>query len=249
MSSFFNEILYRPLINALVVLYNTFSFNDLGIAIILLTILIRLVLYPLFKKSLRQQTLMQRIQPHVKKIQTDHKHDREKQAQALLELYRTHRINPFTGFLLLLVQIPVLIALYRVFLKGFSSITQESLYSFVTLPSEVPHTFLGLIDLQKPAIIIVGLAVIAQFLQSKMSLKSAQKGQDQNTPMARMGRQMMFIGPLLTLLFLTQLPSAVGLYWLTTSLFSVGQQFLITRSLDREQQDHGTLSTQSEKNS
>src|SRR5687767_12153083 len=104
----FHELLYQPLFNALVFLYENVTFGDIGIAIILLTIIIRLILYPLFRKSIRNQMLLQRIQPMVKRIQEEHKENREKQAKALLELYREHKVNPFSGILLLFVQLPIL---------------------------------------------------------------------------------------------------------------------------------------------
>ncbi len=88
MYGLFHEFLYRPLFNALFFLYQNFSFHDLGIAIILLTILIRVVLFPLFYKGAKDQAIMQRLAPKIKEIQRNHKHNKEKQAQAMLELYR-----------------------------------------------------------------------------------------------------------------------------------------------------------------
>ena len=133
----FKTILLNPLFNTLIFLYNTVAFNDLGIAIILLTLLIRLVLFPLFYKSTRNQLLMQRIQPEINKIQHTHKDNKEKQAQAMMELYKKHDVNPFSGFLVLLLQLPVLIAIYQVFLGGFSAQWLDSLYSFVVRPPKL----------------------------------------------------------------------------------------------------------------
>ena len=117
MGSLFNEILYKPLYNALVFLYQYITLEDLGLAIILLTILIRFILYPLFYKSIKSQALLQKIQPEIQKIQHNHKDNREKQAQELMALYRQHKVSPFSSFLMILVQLPVLIALYRLFLQ------------------------------------------------------------------------------------------------------------------------------------
>lgn len=247
----FHEIFYRPLFNLLVGLYNTVAFQDLGLAIILLTIVIRIILYPLFYKSFKNQALMQRIQPHVKRIQSEHKHDKQKQAEALMALYKEHRINPFSGFFLLLIQLPVLIALYQVFLKGFNDGAFADLYAFVAEPAELHDAFLGLIPLGKPDMIIVALAVVAQYFQGKLALrpqaKSAEKNKDSHAEIAaRVGRQMVFVGPLMTLLFLPSLPAAVGLYWLATSLFSIFQQRLINRSLNAAPVTHGTVSAKSE---
>ena len=242
MSGLFHEILYRPLFNALIFLYNTIAFGDLGVAIILLTIVIRLVLYPLFWKSYKNQMLMQRIQPAIKKIQHDHKHNRERQAQALLELYKQHKVNPFSGFFLILIQLPVLIALYRVFLSDFSEAITANLYSFLNPPEALKSDFLGLINLGASNIIIVGLAAVAQYFQARLSLPKPTAG-GESSPAERIGKQMVFIGPLLTLVFLYSLPAAIGLYWLTTAVFSVVQQALIIRSL----KENGTVSDPSQK--
>ncbi len=229
MLSLFNEIFYRPIFNALIFIYNSVAFGDLGIAIILLTVLIRVVLFPLFHKTMKHQTEMQRLGPEIKKIQDSHKDNKEKQAQALLEFYRRNKINPFSGFFLLIPQILVFIALYTVFLKGISEKTLEHLYGFVAAPSEVSGVFLGLIDLNNPNILIVGLAAVAQFFQGKLSLPKKTGGEPSLGE--NIGRQMVYIGPILTIVILMYLPAAVGLYWLTTSLVSVGQQAFINKSL------------------
>ena len=215
MFAFLKLIFYDPLLVVLIFLYQYVAFQDLGVAIILLTILIRLILYPLFYKSFLNQTLMQKIQPEIEKIQHEHKHDKEKQAQVLMALYKTHKVNPFSGFLLLLIQLPILIALYQVFLHP---------------PLQLTHTFLGLIDLTKSNIIIVGLAAIAQYFQGKLTLPKARSGEEESAT-ARIARQMVFMGPAITLIILWTLPAAVGLYWLVSSLFSLGQQVVINKKI------------------
>ena len=227
MGNFFNIILYQPLFNLLVLLYVTFQ--DLGVAIILMTIIIRVILYPLFYKSFKNQTLMQKIQPEVQKIQHDHKDNREKQAQALMELYRQHKVSPFSGFLLILVQLPILIVLYQLFLKGLTPEAFTNLYPFMTAPEQIYSTFLGLIDLKNPSILIVVLAVVLQYVQGRLSLPKTDKSAD--SPTAKISRSMIFIGPVLTLIVLVKLPAAIGLYWLVSSGFSIGQQLLINKKL------------------
>ncbi len=248
MAYIFHEFLYRPLFNALVFLYESVTFGDLGLAIILLTIVIRVILYPLFRKSIRNQMLLQRIQPHVKRIQLDHKDNREKQAQALLELYREHKVNPFSGFLLLLVQLPILIALYRLFLNGFSPESFADLYSFLSHPEAINETFLGLLNLTKPSIVVVGIAAVAQYFQAKLALPK----RDPNAEVSqadKIGKQMVFLGPILTLVFLVRLPAAIGIYWTATSVFSVIQQVLVNRSIAKAlPTDHGTIQGKSNKN-
>jgi YidC/Oxa1 family membrane protein insertase len=218
MSSFFNTVLYQPLEKALIFLYDTVAFQDLGIAIILLTLAVRIVLYPLFYKAFKNQTLMQMLQPEIQKIQHNHKDNREKQAQALMELYKQHKVNPFSGFLLILAQLPILIALYSLFLSG--------------IPGDLNHVFLGLIDLKNRSLIMVGLAAAAQYWQGRLTLPK-RSSQNQEGIAARISRQMVFIGPAITVLILYSLPAAVGLYWLATSVFSVFQQIIINKKVSK----------------
>lgn len=232
-SALYNELLYRPFFNGLVFLYETVAGGDLGIAIILLTVLIRFVLYPLFHLSTKGQLVMQALAPDIKKIQDHHKHDKEEQARALMALYKERKVNPFSGFLLLFLQLPILIALYQVFYYGFSEAALSTLYAFVPHPGEINYELFGLLNLQGKSMVIVGLAASAQFFQGWFTLPARAEGTEPSAQ-ERMGRQMIYIAPALTVLILYNLPSAVGLYWLTTSLFSVGQQYLVKRSLKRE---------------
>ena len=188
MSELFNKILYQPLFNVLVFLYQ--YLGDLGVAIIILTVLIRVVLFPLFYKGAKDQAIMQRLAPKIKEIQTNHKNNREEQAKALMGLYREHKVNPLSSFLLILVQLPILIALYQVFMKGLVG------------PDFLDLNFLGLIDLSKKSAIIVGLAAVAQYFQGKLSIISQKRKTFKDlTPMERMGRQMIYLGPILTIIF------------------------------------------------
>lgn len=236
----FQTFFYIPLLNALVSFYNTIAFQDLGVAIILLTLAIRIIFLPLFYKGAVNQSLMQKLQPEIKKIQHNHKDDKEKQAQAMMELYKTHNVSPFSGFLMILIQLPVLIGLYRVFLKGISPETLVNLYSFVAAPHGLNATFLHLIDLQKPSILMVILAAAAQYVQGRLSLPKIEIGQELSTA-EQMGRQMMYMGPIMTVAILSTMPSAIGLYWLVTSVFTVIQQMYINKTLNinQEKKEHG----------
>src|SRR5882724_186750 len=157
-SFLYNAIFYQPLLNILVVLYRTIAFGDMGVAIILLTLLIRLLLYPVFHKGVRQQTVMQKIQPELKKIQERHFDDPRKQLEAMRSLYRDHGANPFSGFLLVLVQLPVIISLFHIARNILQPNGFSGLYSFIAMPTAINHTFLGLINLDERSIVVVGIA-------------------------------------------------------------------------------------------
>lgn len=117
----FNTILYQPLFNALIFLYQFLPGKDFGIAIIALTIIIRFLFYPLMAKSLKSQKIISDLQPKIQEIQQKYKNDREKQGKEMIKLYQKEKVNPFGGCLPLLVQLPILIALYRVFIGGVAS--------------------------------------------------------------------------------------------------------------------------------
>jgi YidC/Oxa1 family membrane protein insertase len=239
----YDHIIYYPILNALVFLYNTVAFHDLGIAIIFLTILVRIILYPLFHKSARHQAISQRIQPEVKKLQELHKNDRQKQTAAIMALHKEHGINPFSGFLLLIVQLPVLIGLYRILAKVLKPGLLVGLYSFIEVPQTINPIFLGLINLSKGSIFIVGFAAIAQYFQGKLAIPKSPPGHVPSQA-EKVSRQMVFIGPGITFMIFYNLPAAVSLYWLVSSLFSILQQTRVNKQLN-----HGITRTNNKKNS
>jgi len=226
----YNLILYQPLLNGLVLLYETVAFRDLGIAIILLTLLIRLLLYPLFHKSARHQAILQEIQPKLRELQEKHKDDYEARNRASLELFRLHGVNPFAGIGFLVIQIPILLALYHIFLNVLQPGLESQLYAFVAPPGELNPLFLGLINLAEMNIVMVGLAAIAQYIQGKLSLPAAVAGKTPTTS-EKVSRQMVFLAPAITLIILWRLPAAASIYWLTTTIFSVFQQYQIKKQL------------------
>ena len=235
MKAFFDAILYEPLLNLLIGLYNTVAFEDLGVAIILLTAIVRLALFPLFQKSIRHQAALQAIQPKIKEVQEKHKHDKTRQTEEMFALYKREKVNPFSGMFFLIIQLPILIALYRIFLNGVAVGSFSNLYSFVASPEAFQTTLFGLINLNERSILMVVVAAILQYIQGKLALPV----RDGKTPLSqaeRVGKNMVIVGPLLTLFIFFNLPAAVGLYWTTTSLFSIGQQLL----LRREQNKNGT---------
>ncbi|MDP3880786.1 MAG: YidC/Oxa1 family membrane protein insertase [bacterium] len=230
MSSLFHTILTEPLLNALVFLYNTVAFQDLGLAIILLTVLVRFILYPLFYKGLKNQAMMQKIQPHLEEIKEKHKDDKEKQALEMMALWKEHKINPFSGFLLLIVQLPVLWAIYRVFFDGLNAETFKSLYPFISAPEQVNQTLFGFVDLTQTSIAIVVLATVLTYVQARMAAPKKKEGEKESKA-AVMSKRMTFIVPGIIFIFLINFASAIGLYILTTTVFSIFQQKIINNRI------------------
>lgn len=226
----FNNFLYYPLFNFLVLIYNYLPGNDFGLAIISLTIIIRVIIYPLSVKALNSQKALQKLQPQIQEIQKKYKDDKEKQAKETLEIYRREKINPFSGLFLALVQLPILIALYNVFWQGLKPEELNNLYSFITNPVNINPTFLNLIDLSKPNLVFAVLAGIIQFFQTKMLIPKPDKGQAKGSDMAIiMQKQMVYFFPFITVIILFNLPSALGLYWIVSGIFSIIQQYFILK--------------------
>jgi len=234
MSDIFTIILVQPITNLLVIFYQLF-WNDLGLAIIGITILVKIVLYPLQNQALRSQKRMQELQPKVVEIQKQYAHQKELQAQELMKLYKQEHVNPFSSCLPLIIQFPVLIAVYKVFTSGISSDVSPLLYPFVQNPGTLNTVSFGFIQLADPNIPITVLAVIAQFFQNKMALPKQAAQNNPNNPMASMGKQMMYIFPLLTLFIGINMPGGLTLYWLALTILMILQQEIIQRSKPKQE--------------
>lgn len=226
----FNKVLFQPLFNALILLYNFLPGNDFGIAVIALTVLIRLALYPLMAKSLKSQKVFSKLQPKIKEIQEKFKDDKSKQAEEMVKLYKEAKMNPLSGFLPLLIQLPLLIALYQVFWKGLQPEAMNNLYAFIPNMGQIDPSFLGVINLSQASMFLAVLAGTFQFIQTKtMNPKSKKKGKT-NKMADMMQKQMLYFLPFFTVVILLRLPAAIALYWIVTSLFSIGQQRSINKN-------------------
>lgn len=230
----YQQIFYRPVLNTLIFFYETISFHDLGVAIILATIIIRLILFPFFHKGAKQQMLMQRIQPKVKEIQKKHKDDRDQQAKALMELYKEHGVNPFSGILLLIIQIPILITFYYVIRSGIGTTQITGLYSFVPTPQSINPLFLGFINLANPNFLLILAAALAQYVQARLAIYRNPAGGSTLSQAEKIARQMVFAGPIITILVFYNFPAALGLYWFTSSAFSAVQQYFVNKHLQKK---------------
>lgn len=226
----FDILLYHPLFNSLIFLYNYVPGRDFGLAIILLTIIIKCILYPISVKAFKSQKTLQKLQPQLQEIQKKYKDDKEKQARETLELYRKEKMNPFSGLVLAIIQLPILIALYRVFWQGLKPEELLHLYSFIPNPQHVNAMFLQIIDLSKPNLWFAILAGIFQFFQTKMLLPKTDKSQPKKGDIAMMmQKQMVYFFPFITVIILLKLPSALGLYWIVSGLVSIVQQYVILK--------------------
>jgi len=227
-SQTFNLVLYQPLFNALVWLYLYLPGRDFGVAVIVLTLLIKLVLYPVGSQAIKSQKAMAKIQPKLKELQQKFKNDKQNQTKAMMELYKQEKVNPLSGCLTILIQLPILIGLFQVFRQGFDSERLSFLYSFMPHLEQINTSFLGLMDLANPSPVLAVLTGIVQFVQMKMvAVKPTSKGPSDFSQM--MQKQMLYFLPFFAVFFLWRLPAALALYWLVSTLFTILQQYIILK--------------------
>ncbi len=233
-SNIWNTVLYEPLVNALAFLVSVIPGGDVGLAVIILTIIVKIVLYPLSQKSIESQSQMSILSPELNKIKTSGA-SKEEQARLTFELYKIHKTNPFSGCLLVLIQIPIIFALYYVFLKGIK-FENGLLYSFIHIPEHINMMFLGIVDITQKSIILAVLAGISQYLQAYFTPKPAvspvvdgANPSFQDSFAKSMSMQMKYIFPFVVAFIAYSISGAVALYWITSNLFMVGQQIYVKK--------------------
>ncbi|MBU1119296.1 YidC/Oxa1 family membrane protein insertase [Patescibacteria group bacterium] len=232
----YNQILVYPLLNFLIMVYNILPWQDMGLAIIVVTIIIRLLLYPLAQKSFKSQQAMQELQPKIDGIRNKYKGDKNEQAQKVMEFYKENKINPLGSCLPLLLQLPIIFALYQVFRVGLNTESLDNLYSFVARPEVINPVSFGVINLSEPNVYLAFAAGIFQFIQAKMILPKTKKGNKKKKGSSLadmsglMGKQMTYFMPILTVFIGMSLPAALTMYWVVVTLFAIVQQYIIKRS-------------------
>jgi len=233
MGDLFNTVLYQPLFNLLIFFYNLIP--DIGISIILLTLVVKAILWPLSHKGLKSQKALQDLQPKMDALKEKHKGDKEKLGQEMMSLYKREKINPLSSCLPLLIQLPVIIAVFRVFRVGLTDTNFDLLYSFVSNPGSLNSMMLGIIDLAKPQIILAILAGAAQFWHSMILMKKKKSTPTPKTGggMAQtMSKQMMYFMPIITVFIAASFPGGLALYWLVMTLLNVLDQYIINKAVD-----------------
>jgi len=225
----FKIFLAQPLFNALIVIYLFLPNHDLGVAMILLTIGIKVLIFPINRKAYRLQAAMASLQPRLKMIQEKYKSNPAEQARLTTELFQAEKINPLASFGPLLIQLPILLALYQLFWKGVWDANTQLLYPFLPQPGQINPFFLNWLDLSQPSLGLAALAGVLQFAQSTvlMSLQPTPPAADERQAMVTkiLQKEMLFLFPLLTFFILIKMPSALGLYWSVSSLLAVAEQF------------------------
>ncbi|OGD62334.1 hypothetical protein A3A71_00505 [Candidatus Berkelbacteria bacterium RIFCSPLOWO2_01_FULL_50_28] len=243
MKEFFRIILYKPLFNLLMFFAWIVPGHSMGWAIIMLTILVNVVLWVPKSKSLRMPMLQAQYRDEIKALQDKYKDDRNTQAKMLMAFYKEKGINPMAGCLPLLIQLPILFILYKVFMVGLNTVRPDLIYSFTPHLNTINTLFFG-IDLAKPEKIFLPIIAAAlQFGQSYYQMKLTPPSGDKKDVSAMMSKQMMYMLPAITLFFGMTLPAGLMLYWGTSTGLSWLQQVQIARTFKAKPKTQVTVRT------
>lgn len=229
------EGLYKPIFNTLIFLISILPNYSLGWAIILLTFIIKLILLAPNHKALKAQKQMQKVQPQLDALKKKHKDNPQKLAEETMKIWQKHKVNPMSSCLPMLIQFPVLIALFYVVKDGLDFINPQLLYGSLQGfdASLIEPVFIGLIDLTKINIIVLPIIVgLLQFGQMRLTLGKSIKNAPADSPMPMMNKTMIYFMPILIAFFTASLPAAVGFYWGASTVFGIGQQLVVNRSKD-----------------
>jgi len=243
LSSIFHVLIYDPIYNGLVFFVDIVPGHDIGIAVIIVTIVVRVILFPLSRRAIKTQMAMKKLAPEIEELKKKYKKEPQEQGRAIFALYRERGVHPFSGFALILIQIPVLLGLYWVFAHGgFPQIDSETLYSFVPAPADIKMYFLGMLDMAAPHnAILAFLVALSQLFYSRLSMGP----RDATSPveatlssdMARsFDLQARYVFPLLFGVISYFVVAAAPLYWLTSNLFMIGQEFATGRRFNPKQE-------------
>lgn len=235
----FRALVTQPLFNLLVVLSNHMLF---GWAIVVLTIIVRLALFMPNQNAMKSQRRMQQLQPKLEEIRAKYGKNQQELAAKTMELYKTHKVSPMSSCWPMLIQLPIMLGVYWIVSDGLSPHLSYLLYSF-NLNVDFAHFnefFLGL-DLTKRNILVLPVIVaVAQWGAVKLSLVRSKKrakdtGSKMPNQMEQMNKMMLWVMPAMMGFFTATFPAAVGVYWLTSTIFSIGQQWVVNRILDKPQ--------------
>jgi YidC/Oxa1 family membrane protein insertase len=189
---------------------------------------------------IKTQIKMRELDGDLKKIKDKYKDNKQKQAQETMALYKERGVNPFSGFLLILIQIPIIFALYKIFLNnGFPAVDQKLLYSFVPVPENVSVLLFGFLDITKKSFILAFFAGLTQFFQTKLSIPAMKPGKQneslQENFVRNLNLQMRYIFPFVAFFISWSISGAVALYWTTSNLFAIGQELIVRQRLLKQE--------------
>lgn len=233
-TAFFHSFIYLPIYNALALFVSWVPYGDVGIAIILITVLVKLVLFPLAVRASHTQLAMRALDPQLRALRETYKDNRQELALKTLALYRENKVHPFASILVVLVQLPVIFGLYWVIWTDSKSgvFDPALLYTWVSVPQVTSYTFLNLIPLGAGSVLLALLVALSQYVLSRMMMPAAptKSGkQFMDDLAASMHIQMRYVFPLVIGVIAYVATAAIALYFLTSNLFGILQELSARR--------------------
>lgn len=230
----FTAVIYEPIYNSLALIVSVIPGGDVGIAIIVVTLLVKALLFPLSMRASKTQIAMRTLDPKLREIKEKHKDNRELLARETMALFKEHKVNPFSGFLLILIQIPIILGLYFVFLGEGNGATFDPaiLYSFVPSPENVSFSFLGVIDLTGKSIALAVLVAITQFFYARLTMPvapAATGSQFRDDFAKSLHIQMRYVFPLVFGVIAYYISAAIALYFATSNIFGIVHELIVKR--------------------
>lgn len=232
----FHTIFYEPLYNLIAFLLTIVPMHDIGAAVIVITLIVKGALFPLNMKALRGQFVMKGLEGEINSIKEKYKDNPQELSRRMMEIYKRENINPFASLLSILIQMPVLIALYFVIAKGLHA-DPESLYSFITFPETLHTKAFGVLDVTQKSLIVAILTAFSSYVlarrqtSSMVSNKAPHEETFQDHFMKSMKIQLLYVLPLIIGFSAYVLPSALGLYWITANIVGIFQDMYMKHHL------------------
>lgn len=238
-SYIWHTFFFDPVYNILVFFIDVIPGGDVGLAIIAAVVVVKMILLPVSIKAVQTQRVMKEIQPKIAELKEKHKDDREAQAKAMMEVYKDHNMNPFSSIFIILLQIPIIIALYYAVYNGggvaLPEINVDILYSFVAAPVDVTMNFLGLVDITGRSILLALAAGLTQFIHVSYVMPKPPARKEGETPnfqeelMQNMQSQLKFVMPILITGIAYFISAAIALYFVVSNLFSIFQELYVKK--------------------
>jgi len=237
----YDFLFYKPIYNLIIFLSN--HLVDLGTTIIVATLIIKILLYPLYKDQIKNQIATKKAQPELKAIQKKlkdkslSKEERQRLAIEMMGIHKKHGVKPFGSILNLILQIFIIYTIYSIiYHSGFPKIQTEYLYSFVKAPENIKMSLWNWIaDISKPSYILAILTAITQFIYMQVSMPDVKLSDLKNTGESKNLEDAMkpfqvylkYGLPIMIFFILLGLSAALGIYWLVSNLFMIFQEYLV----------------------
>ncbi len=241
----FHTLFYEPIYNLVAFVLTILPLHDIGAAIIVVTLVVKIILLPVNISSLRTQYLMKKVEPEMKEIKELQKKDPQASAKKMVEMYKREKINPFSSIFGMILQIPIFFAMYFVFSKGLFN-DHNSLYPFVTFPETLHTVAFGIFDVTKKNIVVAVLAGISSYALARRQTQTMSSGPKKNNEeesfqdhlMKSMRIQLLYVIPIIVAVSGAALPSALALYWTVSNVVSYGQDIYVKNKLAHLKPEH-----------